>query len=355
MRQPTKQIYYSLFRSLKLRAESKNDDKQKEDPESEDEEDLEVPLASLARGATSHLKEKQTRVKEKRNRIKKRNRPGSDKYKVAQREKKVRQNAPQTDASASSTQISLNQTMLSFHTAEKEKITINESQIESEIMLKDTDTEIRRIESDIETQSQTPDNPEESGLDSGSVIVVDSPDPAVASAKESSDEIMKNIEESKTIPKKKVFLRRRYKSQDSAATDFVPSDTANSSRPSLLFQLINRPTRGSKITSCVSQPKKWKCPSWVSLNVGPANKNVIEHLAWDKMGVLLAVAADKWISIYDWDMVRAANMHGKNDRQRQIKDSEFKIPPILKFRVPSPVACLQWNPHNLDELAIGFR
>ena len=74
------------------------------------------------------------------------------------------------------------------------------------------------------------------------------------------------------------------------------------------------------------------------------------------MGVLLAVAtANKTIVIYDWDMVRAADMMGRKDRARSIKTSEWKLPPIVSFRVPHAVASLEWNPHEMDQLAVGFR
>ena len=103
-------------------------------------------------------------------------------------------------------------------------------------------------------------------------------------------------------------------------------------------------------------PKKWKIPSWISLEQPMTNDNKnIDHIQWDPMGVLLAVAIDRTIIIYDWDMLRAADLQGKRDRVRDCQESEFKIPPIVKFRLPQPVASLVWNPFDMDELAVGFR
>ena len=81
----------------------------------------------------------------------------------------------------------------------------------------------------------------------------------------------------------------------------------------------------------------------------------IDHMTWDAMGVLLAVASDRTISIYDWDMLRAADIRGRSDRARSCQDSEFKIPPIAKFQLPQPASSLVWNPFEMDELAVGFR
>jgi hypothetical protein len=107
-------------------------------------------------------------------------------------------------------------------------------------------------------------------------------------------------------------------------------------------------------------PSKWKIPSWVALaqpiefEYSSKNKNV-DHMVWDEMGVLLAVARDATISIYDWDMVRAADLHGRRDRSRQCRESEWKIEPIIQFRAASPVTKLVWNPFHPDELAVCLR
>eukprot|EP00980_Cylindrotheca_fusiformis_P007341 scaffold1525_cov142-Cylindrotheca_fusiformis.AAC.141 len=157
------------------------------------------------------------------------------------------------------------------------------------------------------------------------------------------------------------MIRRRIVSEESEI-EFVPDKIPKP--PSLLSQLVHRSCRGTKLTP--QQPKKWRTPSWVTLLQPPPIRSVespssmppsrtIDHLAWDSMGVLLAVASGDWIRVYDWDMVRAADLHGRNDRRRKIRDSEFQIPPILQFRVPHPVASLEWNPHHPDQLAIGLR
>jgi hypothetical protein len=109
-------------------------------------------------------------------------------------------------------------------------------------------------------------------------------------------------------------------------------------------------------TSC-HWPKKWKIPSWISLenNCGGGVGGKIDHMTWDAMGVLLAVATGRIISIYDWDMVRAADIRGRSDRVRNCYESEWKIPPIVQFQIPSLVGSLVWNLYNMDELAVGFR
>jgi hypothetical protein len=114
---------------------------------------------------------------------------------------------------------------------------------------------------------------------------------------------------------------------------------------------------------------KWRIPSWVSLdqscsgnhqyhpmNGGGANTTRgIDHIVWDMMGVLLAVICNKSIRIYDWDMVRAADIQGRRDRVRNCHKSEWKIQPIISFQLPNPVSSLLWNPYNVDKLAVGFR
>ena len=63
----------------------------------------------------------------------------------------------------------------------------------------------------------------------------------------------------------------------------------------------------SSLPSCLL-PKKWITPSWISLEqqqtiIDRNGNNVggtIDHITWDSMGVLLAVASGRTISIYDW-------------------------------------------------------
>jgi hypothetical protein len=152
---------------------------------------------------------------------------------------------------------------------------------------------------------------------------------------------------------------RRY---SSTSMDFTPtdSDARDCRRPShILDQIVRRSTHGTHLVHARRQPQRWKSPSWLELEQ-PVHRS-IEHLAWDTMGVLLATSSsDNMIRIYDWDMVLAADQKGRSQRARNKQDSSnqravFHIPPILAFSVPNPVASLQWNPHNLDQLAVGFR
>jgi hypothetical protein len=174
----------------------------------------------------------------------------------------------------------------------------------------------------------------------------------------------------------------------------------------IVHQLIHRTTtvhttnhpRGHPILRQVPSPT-WKSPSWLHLQPvasSVSRTTTVDHLAWDRMGVLLATAsnATRTISIYDWDMVRAAHQEALNEKQRcrvvtqrqrkqeqkqpptsnnndDDKDatqtapsslssstttrSQWSIPPILVFSVPHAVTSLAWNPHNLDQLAVGFQ
>ena len=120
------------------------------------------------------------------------------------------------------------------------------------------------------------------------------------------------------------------------------------------------PNKISSLTSSYCWPRKWRIPSWISLSQQSMGSHIsggknIDHFAWDPMGVLLAVAIDRTITIFDWDMFRAANMRGRSDRARKNLESEFKIPPVVTFRLQQPVASLVWNPFEIDELAVGFR
>lgn len=71
---------------------------------------------------------------------------------------------------------------------------------------------------------------------------------------------------------------------------------------------------------------QWRIPSWVSLarpyQLSSTDKaKFIYQLAWDEMGVLLALACEAVISIYDWDMVSAADIQGRRDRLRKLDES----------------------------------
>jgi hypothetical protein len=135
----------------------------------------------------------------------------------------------------------------------------------------------------------------------------------------------------------------------------------------VVHQLYSRSMHGAgrKNTGSVSAPPPtWKIPSWIDLCPGnsAARNSGIKSLAWDEMGVLLAAYCDdRCIRIYDWDMVVAANVKGRNLRTRQAaynkKDTEcLMIEPILVFPFPfGHVSLLKWNPFNADELAVTNR
>jgi hypothetical protein len=142
--------------------------------------------------------------------------------------------------------------------------------------------------------------------------------------------------------------------------DYLVTDASLEKRPllPLIRQLIQRATHGTRFPHARATTKKWKVPSWIRLDHPPTK---IDHMAWDTMGVLLAVASENMIRIYDWDMVGAADNKGRNQRTRNKADpknnprEEWSIPPVLTFRVTQPVASLAWNPQDMDQLAVGLR
>jgi hypothetical protein len=185
-----------------------------------------------------------------------------------------------------------------------------------------------------------------------------------------------------------------------------PGTTTMPTSQNIVHHLIHRTTvnthpRGNPTLRQVPSPT-WKSPSWLHLQPvasSVSRTTTVDHLAWDRMGVLLATAsnATRTISIYDWDMVRAAHQEALNEKQRcrvatqrqrnqkqpkptsthndddRAKDedmtrtassslsssttsrSQWSIPPILVFSVPHAVTSLAWNPYNLDQLAVGFQ
>jgi hypothetical protein len=175
-----------------------------------------------------------------------------------------------------------------------------------------------------------------------------------------------------TKPKKSVG--RRITSSSTASMDYPHDPEHNNAslekqnRPlSLIHQLIQRTTHGTRLAAHAATTRKWKIPSWIRLDHPPNTK--IDHMAWDTMGVLLAVASETMIRIYDWDMVGAADNKGRNQHQRMKTKAAadpakkhthhsreiWSIPPVLTFRVPQPVASLAWNPRDMEQLAVGLR
>ena len=157
--------------------------------------------------------------------------------------------------------------------------------------------------------------------------------------------------------KSKKIVRRRI---SSSAMDYHDPEASLEKRHplSLIRQLIQRTTHGTRFPHARATTRKWKVPSWIRLDHPPTK---IDCMTWDTMGCLLAVASENMIRIYDWDMVGAADNKGRNQRTRNKADpekhrrEEWRIPPVLTFRVPQPVASLAWNPHDMDQLAVGLR
>lgn len=190
-----------------------------------------------------------------------------------------------------------------------------------------------------------------------------------------------------------------------SAMDYTPDLSQSQRQPhhplkgtGLLARIVQRTTRGYPLTvntihhhhghktttpSCrpiaakhthhSMWPTKWRSPPWLSLEAAPShsirgsgssgtnNSNTsVSHMAWDTLGVLLAVVRGKTLEVYDWDMVRAADMQARNDRARTSglcdhNSAEWKMTPIVMFVLPHPASCLIWNPFDDHELAVGFR
>ena len=185
---------------------------------------------------------------------------------------------------------------------------------------------------------------------------------------------------------------------DSAATQEGEQEEEQHQRTrrslNLIHQLVDRsvfgnrgrtPRCGPRLAQSTSsfqhapRPLVAKPASWINLGTtsreNATNFSRIECMAWDPLGVLLAVAQScnitkhSWIEIYDWDTVCAADRQGRSDRARALASNEkirarLDIPPLLRFRVPSRSASssgsrktswMRWNPHHPDQLAVASR
>lgn len=316
MNGPPKKMY-PLFQPLKLRPTSDVGAKKKDD------DDDDIPLSALTKAKKQTIMRSDNSNSKKRTRLKTSGKEEDNKFRKL------------NSAHTNSLQRSTTQETLSF----------------------------QKIEDSIEPQDQIQDESNIQNINDSSIQIVpentNNNTLPISAVKEPSNTEHENQAQFEDKSRKK-SLRRIISRQSSI--EFIPEKVkAWSTRSNVLSHLVRRSTCGSRLTSAlgVCKPNKWKCPSWVSLEQllsGPSSQKTIVQLAWDSMGVLLAVAStDKWISVYDFDMIRAADMHGRNDRMRQNKDTKFRVPPALTFRVPFPVAVLQWNPHNLDQLIIGFK
>lgn len=107
---------------------------------------------------------------------------------------------------------------------------------------------------------------------------------------------------------------------------------------------------------------QWRTASWIKFYDVSAPtlhfSKTYSRMAWDKDGVLLAVSSDSLVRVYDWDMVRWADVKARNLRAKQ-QGGEFAVEPILLFQVrssnntPCNVTVLSWSPYNSDELIVG--
>ena len=154
---------------------------------------------------------------------------------------------------------------------------------------------------------------------------------------------------------------------------------------SLLGSRARRTHDGPRFAQAINMshpPLAAKPVSWIALcNDGggsitsTTSTSRIDCMAWDPLGVLLAVAKTcsitnlSWIDIFDWDTVCAADRKGRNARARaQACDEKSRlrldIPPLLQFRIPAAstsscsakkTAWIRWNALDPDQLAVPSR
>jgi hypothetical protein len=141
-------------------------------------------------------------------------------------------------------------------------------------------------------------------------------------------------------------------------TSVVSKPIANEN---IAHRLFFRSTVGSQSRMFVPN-LQWRTASWLKFYDVSAPSfqfsKTYSRMAWDKDGVLLAVSSDSLVRIYDWDMVRWADVKARNLRAKK-EGGEFAVEPILLFQIrssnntPCNVTFLSWSPYNSDELIVG--
>jgi hypothetical protein len=163
-----------------------------------------------------------------------------------------------------------------------------------------------------------------------------------------------------------------------------PSSNASSAKAESHATTANKDTDHSGSVALPSTHERlsrfrvcWSVPSWLQLvqHAGAsAFQSSVSKVAWDKAGELLAVAfepspascGNPVVAVYNWDMVLAADLRGRCQQQRSLHREERPFPrsvellvPDLTIPIPSQsgrsVSILEWNPFNVDELAVGLR
>jgi WD40 repeat protein len=157
--------------------------------------------------------------------------------------------------------------------------------------------------------------------------------------------------------------KRENLTADAIALKHLPSERIGknlrrTTSKNLAHHILDRSVHGRQV-KVSARNISWKPIPFLNLQfdtIQPGRLIAVKHVAWDSMGVLLAVAyADDTIRIYDWDSVMAACMKGNNQRQSMpgkkchanlIVEPFLTIPFPLRF-----VSHLVWNPYKADELA----
>jgi len=122
----------------------------------------------------------------------------------------------------------------------------------------------------------------------------------------------------------------------------------------LANKIYVRSVLGTRTIKLSPRVVRWCCPSWINFQMGCSH---VTTMSFDAVGVLLAVACeDGSIKIYDWDMVVAADLKGRNRLLRKQSGPPFSVDPVVDFGLPrKSISFLQWNPFQQDVLAVGNR
>lgn len=383
---------YPLFQPLQLRASTEPPPRNDEDSD-DDEEDWDIPLTSLMTKHPNNAKgnnDTNAKTEKREETVKTKKRPPTTATTTKrQTSKKSKSSSSSLEGTSFTTaRAMLNQTKLSSVLSRKQKEETRESQPTVTMQSSASGSVISSLSTTTSTSTDTnkqnatnkplprPRNPEPLQPESSSQenennstvnnnktpgqqkfqqrqdLPQDKNDIPMCLDDEPEQEETKQPPDPLTEPISKTNRRPRRIFSDSSSE--IPFSPPAEKSFHILSQLLERTRLGGQtFTTKNFNAPQWKIPSWVALEAPPSK---LLCMSWDSMGVLLAVAfADQMIRVYDWDMVRAADLQGRRDRTRQNKTTLYKLPPILQFQTPTVVSTIVWNRYDLDQLAVGFR